>query len=125
MFDCVIVGREDVQFAFGAVDRLFIALVRVLDRNLTITRPMRNEKRDGDLVDYAVEAHRGRPSHEGVDIGLAEYPHHVVPVMRNRVLALAVTTALLQFAPVVVRTQNGTKRKTLFKRRRSRRKVSA
>src|SRR5882757_5534374 len=125
MFDCVIVGREDAQFALGAVDRLFIALVRKLDGNLTITRPMRDEKRNSNLVDYAVQAHRGRPGHERVDIGLAEYPHHVVPVMGNRILALAVTTALLQFAPVVVRTQNGTKRKTLFKRRSSRRKVSA
>src|SRR5882757_10183001 len=125
MFDCVIVGREDAQFALGAVDRLFIALVRELDGNLTITRPMRDEKRDSNLVDYAVEAHRGRPGHESVDIGLAEYPHHVVPVVGNWVLALAVTTALLQFAPVVVRTQHGTKRKTLFKCRGSRCKVSA
>jgi len=45
MLDCVVVGREDAQFALGAVDRLFIALVRELDGNLTITRPMRDEKR--------------------------------------------------------------------------------
>src|SRR5882757_11141888 len=54
MLDCVIVGREDAQFALGAVDRLFIALVRELDGNLTVTRPMRDEKRDSNLVDYAV-----------------------------------------------------------------------
>src|SRR5258708_19870699 len=108
MFDCVIVGREDVQFALGAVDRLFIALARVLDGNLTITRPMRDEKRDGDLVDYAVEAHRGRPGHEGVDIGLAEYPHHVVPVMRNRLPTLPLPTTLLHFPPLVLPTHHST-----------------
>src|SRR5260221_3887068 len=98
MLDCVIVGREDAQFALRAIDRLFIGLVRELDGNLTITRPMRDEKRNSNLVDYAVEAHRGRPGHESVAIGLAKYPRHVVPALGSRVLALAVTTALRQLA---------------------------
>ena len=48
---------EDLQFALGAVDELFVGAVRPLQRDLRIILAVRDEEGDADAVEHAVEMH--------------------------------------------------------------------
>ena len=116
--------REDPQLALGAVDRLVVGLVGVVDRDLPVVLAVGDQERDGDLVDDAVEVDPLGVLDELVDVVAAPHPEHVLPVVRHRVLALALEALLLHLAPVVVGAPDGDELDPLLERRGARARSS-
>src|SRR5690606_8578182 len=69
--------------------------------------------------------HAGRLREKVVDVARAEYPHHVVPVMRHRTLAFALEALALHVGPVVVRAPGGAAREARLERHRTGREIAA
>src|SRR6266850_4308126 len=125
MFDREIVRLENMQLPLGAVDRLLVGAMGIFDWNLTIARPMGDEEGHGDLLYDTVETHRGRPLHEALHVGLAEHPHHMVPVVRYRILTFALQATLLQPAPVMIGTHGRAQGESFLERGRAWSKIAS
>ena len=111
-----LLGGEDPQLALRAVDRLLVGAVRVRERDLPVVRAVRDEERDGDLLDDAVEVDAVGEGDERVEVVVTPHPEHVFPVVRDRALALALEPAALDRAPVVVGAPGDGQREALLER---------
>ena len=108
-----------------AVHGLVVGLVRVGDVDLTVVLAVGDQERHGDLVDDAVEVDGLGGLDEGLDVVVPPHPQHVLPVVRHRVLALALEALLLHLAPVVVGAPGDDELDPLLERGGARRVVAA
>src|SRR4051794_30632658 len=109
---------EELEFAIGAVNRLVVALMRVLQRDLSIVCTVGYEEGNLDVGEVANKRDLRHERHEALHVRLPPDPHNVVPVVGYGPVALTRKTAALQFAPIVVCSPGDAKRETLFIGRR-------
>src|SRR5580704_19768158 len=102
MFDSAFAVGEYLQFATRRVDQLIIALLCELKSDLSITLAVRDQERNLDTIEHALEGHTRGFRHEIVHVVGAEHPHHVIPVVGHWILTFAFETHLLNLGPVVV-----------------------
>jgi hypothetical protein len=117
--------REDLQLAVRRIDELVVALMRVVDADLPVACTVGDEERYADLCHHAVQVHPGRLLEKLVHVLRAKHPHHVVPVMRHGILALAIQALLLHLGPVVIRAPDGAAGEARFLRDRTSDEIAA
>src|ERR1700722_17310607 len=120
-----LLGGEYAQLPLGAGHGLLVGAVRVLKRDLPVTRAVRDEERHGDLLHHPVQVDLVGELDELLQVVVAPHPQHVLPVVRHRPLALALQAAPLHRAPVVVGAPGDHEREPFLERGGARRVVAA
>ena len=75
--------------------------MRVFERDLPIAAAVGDQESGVDFLDHSIQFHPRRPGEQFLDRRLAEYPHHMIPVMRHRAIAFARHAALLHLALMI------------------------
>jgi hypothetical protein len=125
MLDAALAVGEYLEFAFGAIDKLVIALVCIIKADLSVLLAMGHKERHLYPVHDAVQGHVGRLGEEIVHVGRAEHPHHMRPIVGHGVFALAIQPLLLHFRPIVIGAPHCAGGEARFERDRARRIMTA